>query len=224
MAGIWVVDDEKNIRDLIRRYLEKDNHVVRSFSSAEEMENALVNSTPDMLILDIMLPGNDGLSLCRTIREKHDLPIIFVSARGDEFDRVLGLELGADDYLAKPFSPRELVIRVNTILRRLQPKDNQSKPLILKNIIVNREQRKVTIADQDAALTGKEFDLFLYFAESPNRPFSRQQLLEQVWGFNYDGEERAVDDTVKRIRKKIREKGALPELSTVWGYGYRLDV
>lgn len=224
MAKVWVVDDEKNIRDLIRRYLEKDGHLVRTFSSAESLESALLNSAPDMLILDIMLPGSDGLTLCRSIREKSDLPIIFVSARGDEFDRVLGLELGADDYLAKPFSPRELVIRVNAILRRLQPKDSQSKPLILKNIIVNREQRKVTIGDQDAALTGKEFDLFLYFAESPNRPFSRQQLLEQVWGFNYDGEERAVDDTVKRIRKKIREKGALPELSTVWGYGYRLDV
>jgi len=224
MASIWVVDDEKNIRDLIRRYLEKDNHGVRTFSSAEELDNALVNNTPDMLILDIMLPGSDGLTLCHSIREKSDLPIIFVSARGEEFDRVLGLELGADDYLAKPFSPRELVIRVNAILRRLQPNNKQSKPLILKNIIANREQRKVTISDQDVALTGKEFDLFLYFAESPNRPFSRQQLLEQVWGFDYDGEERAVDDTVKRIRKKIREKGALPELSTVWGYGYRLDV
>ncbi len=224
MAFIWVVDDEKNIRDLIRRYLEKDNHGVRTFSSAEELENALQNGTPDMLILDIMLPGNDGLTLCRTIREKQDLPIIFVSARGEEFDRILGLELGADDYLAKPFSPRELVIRVNRIFHRLQPKDTQSKPLILKNINVNREQRKVSINDQDAALTGKEFDLFIFFAESPNRPFSRQQLLEQVWGFNYDGDERAVDDTVKRIRKKIREKGALPELSTVWGYGYRLDV
>ena len=224
MAEVWVVDDEKNIRDLIKRYLEKDNHRVRTFSFAESLESALVNSSPDLLILDIMLPGSDGLTLCRSIREKSDLPIIFVSARGEEFDRVLGLELGADDYLAKPFSPRELVIRVNAILRRLQPKDSQSKPLILKNIIVNREQRKVTIGDQDAALTGKEFDLFLYFAESPNRPFSRQQLLEQIWGFNYDGEERAVDDTVKRIRKKIREKGALPELSTVWGYGYRLDV
>lgn len=224
MTAIWVLDDEKNIRDLIRRYLEKEDYTVRTFASAEELESALISSKPDMFILDIMLPGSDGLSLCRSIRKKYDMPIIFVSARGEEFDRVLGLELGADDYLAKPFSPRELVIRVKTIMRRLQPADYISKPLVLKNITLNPEQRKVTINNEDISFTAKEYDLFLYLAKSPNRPFSRIQLLEQVWGFDYEGEERAVDDTVKRIRRKIREKGAQPELSTVWGYGYRLDV
>ncbi len=224
MAVIWVVDDEMEIRDLIKRYLEKEDFTVRTFSSAEEINNALVNSKPDMFILDIMLPEMDGLSLCRTIRENYDLPIIFVSARGEEFDRVLGLELGGDDYLAKPFSPRELIMRVKTVFRRLQPTDHSSDQLVLKNMTVDPEKRSVIINSNVVNLTNKEFDLLHLLADSPNRPFSRGILLEKIWGFDYEGEERAVDDTVKRIRKKIREKGAQPELSTVWGYGYKLDV
>ncbi len=224
MAVIWVVDDEENIRDLIRRYLEKEDFTVRTFSSAEELENALLNSNPDMFILDIMLPGSDGLALCRTIREKYDQPIIFVSARGEEFDRVLGLELGGDDYLAKPFSPRELIVRVKTIFRRLQPAEQSTKELTHKNMVIYPDKRKVVIDSKEVNLTGKEFELLYFLAASPNCPFSREKLLEEIWGFDYEGENRAVDDTVKRIRKKIREKGALPELSTVWGYGYKLYV
>ncbi len=224
MAVIWVVDDEENIRNLIRRYLEKEDYTVRTFNSAEELNNALVSSLPDMFILDIMLPGVDGLALCRTIRENYDLPIIFVSARGEEFDRVLGLELGGDDYLAKPFSPRELLIRVKNIFRRLQTADNPEKKMVFKNIIIDPEKRSVIVNNEEVNFTGKEFDLFYLLAGSPNRPFSRQLLLEKIWGFDYEGAERAVDDTVKRIRKKIREKGALPALTTVWGYGYKLDV
>jgi DNA-binding response OmpR family regulator len=224
MTDIWVVDDEENIRNLIKRYLEKEDYNVRTFASAEAVESALIGSTPDMFILDIMLPGSDGLSLCRRIRENYDLPIIFVSARGEEFDRVLGLELGADDYLAKPFSPRELVIRVKTIFRRLRPIEEAANTLALKNISIYPKQRKVIINGEDVSFSSKEFDLFLLLASSPGRPYSREMLLEIIWGYNYEGEERAVDDTVKRIRKKLREKGALPELSTVWGYGYRLDV
>ncbi|MFO7952687.1 MAG: response regulator transcription factor [Bacillota bacterium] len=224
MAAIWVVDDEENIRELIRRYLEKEGYTVRTFSSAEEMENALLTSTPDMFILDIMLPGSDGLALCRMIRDQYDQPIIFVSARGEEFDRVLGLELGGDDYLAKPFSPRELIVRVKTVFRRLQPTTQNSQEVTLKNIIIYPEKRKVVIDKMEVPLTGKEFDLLYLLAVSPNFPFSREKLLEKIWGFDYEGDNRAVDDTVKRIRKKIREKGALPELSTVWGYGYKLNV
>lgn len=224
MTDIWVVDDEESIHNLIKLYLEKEGYKVRTFFSAEAVESALISSTPDMFILDIMLPGSDGLALCRKIRENYSLPIIFVSARGEEFDRVLGLELGADDYLAKPFSPRELVVRVKTILRRLQRPEENSKQSNLKNVTICPEQRRVTINGEDIAFTGKEYDLFLLLASSPGRPFSRQLLLEKIWGYDYDGEERAVDDTIKRIRKKIREKEAQPELSTVWGYGYRLDV
>ncbi len=224
MAVIWVVDDEENIRNLIRRYLEKEAYTVRTFASAEELGNALVSSLPDMFILDIMLPGTDGLALCRSIRENYDLPIIFVSARGEEFDRVLGLELGGDDYLAKPFSPRELIIRVKNIFRRIQTIDNHDQKIVHNNTMIDPQKRIITINGEEVNFTGKEFDLFLLLARSPNRPFSRQVMLEKVWGFDYDGEERAVDDTVKRIRKKIREKGALPALSTVWGYGYKLDV
>ncbi len=224
MSVIWVVDDEKNIRDLIGRYLEKEGYRVRAFASAEELESALLTSLPDMFILDIMLPGTDGLALCRAIREQYDLPIIFVSARGEEFDRVLGLEIGGDDYLAKPFSPRELIVRVKNIFRRLQQTENDNRAITLKNLTLYPEMRKVTVDGEVIALTGKEYDLFALLAAAPNRAFSRAQLLEKIWGFDFAGEERAVDDTVKRIRKKIRPKGALPELATVWGYGYRLDV
>jgi len=226
MSVIWVLDDEENIRNLIKRYLEKEGYRVRTFNSAEELTSALVSSKPDMFILDIMLPGEDGLSLCRTIREGWDLPIIFVSARGEEFDRVLGLELGGDDYLAKPFSPRELIIRVKNIFRRLQPADSdtEKQELIYDNLTISPEKRTVTVSNKEVNFTGKEFDLLYILAGSPNRPFSREALLEKVWGHDYEGEERAVDDTVKRIRRKIREKGAQPKLSTVWGYGYKFDV
>jgi len=224
MTTIWVVDDEENIRNLIRRYLEKEGFKIRTFKSSEAAENALISDIPDMFILDIMLPGSDGLSLCRKIRETYELPIIFVSARGEEFDRVLGLELGADDYLAKPFSPRELVIRVKAIFRRLQPAESVTRPLTLKNMVIYPEKRKILINGIEVPFSTKEYDLIYFLASSPGQPFSREKLLEKIWSYDYDGEERAVDDTVKRIRKKIRGKEALPEISTVWGYGYRLDV
>ncbi len=226
MSVVWVLDDEENIRNLIKRYLEKDGYQVRTFTSAEELNNALVSSSPDMFILDIMLPGEDGLSLCRSIRETSDLPIIFVSARGEEFDRVLGLELGGDDYLSKPFSPRELIIRVKNVFRRLHSTKEkpEQKELVYENMIINPDKRTVTVNGEEVGFTGKEFDLLFILAGSPNRPYSREALLEKIWGHDYEGEERAVDDTVKRIRKKIRTKGAQPRLSTVWGYGYKFDV
>ena len=224
MPVIWVLDDEENIRELIRRYLEKEGYSVRTFFAAEDLENALINSAPDMFILDIMLPGTDGLTLCRSLREHYEQPVIFVSARGEEFDRVLGLELGADDYLAKPFSPRELVVRVKNIFRRMQPSDASMKQLILGNLILYPEQRKIVINGEDTAFTAREFDLLATLAGEAGRSFSREMLLEKIWGYDYEGDVRAVDDTVKRIRKKLREKGAQTELTTVRGYGYRIDV
>ncbi len=224
MQTIWVVDDEKNISELIQRYLEKEGFSVRTFATAEELASALVSSTPDMFILDIMLPGADGLTLCREIRANYDLPVIFVSARGEEFDRVLGLELGADDYLAKPFSPRELVVRVKNIFRRAQPADPTNKQINLSNLSVFTGQRKVTVNGDEINLTAKEFDLLAELTAEPGRSFSRSLLLEKVWGYDYEGDESATDNTVKRLRKKLREKGSRPEITTVRGYGYRLDV
>ena len=224
MRLIWVVDDEDNIRELIRRYLEKEGYRTRTFASGEALNRALAVETPDMFILDIMLPGHDGLTLCRQIRERYDIPVIFVSARSEEFDRVVGLELGADDYLAKPFSPRELVVRVNNIFRRMKPAANSEKPLTLENIVIYPEQRKITVNGEETVFTTREFDLFSLFAAEPGRSFSRSLLLEKLWGYDYEGDNRAVDDTVKRIRKKLHEKDARPVLTTVRGYGYRLDV
>jgi len=224
MSTIWVVDDEDNIRELIRRYLESEGFSVKTFSSAEEIMTALARSVPDMFILDIMLPGEDGLSLCRSIRNKYSLPIIFVSARGEEFDRVLGLELGGDDYLAKPFSPRELVVRVKNIFKRLNRAGTGQGLLTLGNLSVDPERRTALANGEDLKLTTREFDLLQTLVSSPGRSFSRELLLENIWGYDYEGDTRAVDDTVKRLRKKLRGKGALPEIAAVWGYGYRLDV
>jgi len=221
---IFYVEDEKDLSEMVTLYLEKEGYQVRLFASAEELERALTGGAPDMFILDIMLPGSDGLTLCRQIRETCDLPIIFVSARGEEFDRILGLELGGDDYMAKPFSPREPVVRVANLFKRYWPTEEEPHKLIQKNMIIYPEQRKITIDGEETAFTGKEYELLHLLASSPNRPFSRKQLLDQIWGYNFEGEERAVDDAVKRIRKKMRQKGALPQLTTVWGYGYKLDV
>jgi len=223
---IWIVDDEKDIRNLIKRYLDNEGYETRTFASAESIHSALINATPDMLILDIMLPGDDGLSLCRKIREQHNMPIIFISARGDEFDRILGMELGADDYLAKPFSPREMVVRVNAIFRRLgKPLDTDNSNYIsLGNITVDLRKRRITLNNDEVILSNREFELFLLLAKNPNCPLSRNQLIESIWGYDFAGDERVVDDTIKRIRKKLGRKGSPPELETVWGYGYKLNV
>ncbi len=226
MKTIWIVEDEKDIRNLIKRYLENEGYETRTFNSAESIRIALRDSTPDMLILDIMLPGDDGLSLCRNVRKDHDMPIIFVSARGEEFDRVLGLELGADDYLGKPFSPRELVVRVNNIFRRLNKALDTDDPhhLVLGNITIDHQKRMVTVNNNQIPFSKREFELLLMLAKNPNRPLSRNQLIESLWGYDFDGDDRVIDDTIKRIRKKIDGKGATPRLETVWGYGYKLNV
>ena len=226
MKKIWVVEDEENIRLLIGRYLEKEGYMVRVFSSAETLKTALTTGNPNMLVLDIMLPGIDGLSLCREIREKSSLPIIFVSARGEEFDKILGLELGGDDYLAKPFSPRELVVRVKNIFRRLEAAGEQGQEQEIKagNMIIKPLRRQVLVGKEELSFAPREFDLLFLLGRNPGRPFTRQQLLDQLWGYDYQGDIRAVDDLVKRVRKKLREKGTPVGLTTVWGYGYRMDV
>jgi DNA-binding response OmpR family regulator len=200
---------------------------VEAFGSAEEIKQRLQNGYPDMFILDIMLPGQDGLELCRELRRQSDMPIIFVSARGDEVDRIVGLELGGDDYLAKPFSPRELVARVKNIFRRTLP--GTGRPLGAEQVLrlgmleCHPEERRVLYGDQDLNLTAKEYELLLLFVRHPRRAFSRQELLDLVWGLDYVGDDRAVDDLVKRVRRKLRECGSTVEIETVWGHGYKLN-
>lgn len=219
-----MVDDERNIRDLIKKYLEKEGYIVTLLEDGNNLISEINRLKPDLIVLDIMMPGIDGLELCKKIRQNSDIPIIFVSAKDEELDRILGLELGADDYLSKPFSPRELVVRIKNIFRRLEKIENQGvKYLSLKDIRIYPERRYVEKDGEELKLTTKEYDLFEFLARNRNMPFTREQLLQKIWGYDYVGDERIIDDLVKRLRKKLRDIDSQLEIITVWGYGYRMD-
>lgn len=224
MKHIFVVDDERNIRDLIRKYLEKEGFLVTVFENAQNVINEINRLKPDLLVLDIMMPGSDGLELCKEIRKHIEIPIVFVSARDEELDRILGLELGADDYLSKPFSPRELVVRIKNIMRRLEQSSQvKAEVLIVKDIKVECHRRYVERNETELKLTTKEYDLLEFMIRNKSMPFTREQLLEKVWGYDYIGDIRVIDDLVKRLRKKLAEAESVLEIKTVWGYGYRID-
>jgi DNA-binding response OmpR family regulator len=222
---IFVVDDEKSIRDLIKLYLEKENYKVTLFDSGKDILEEFRNQKPDLLVLDIMLPESDGLELCKEIRKTSDVPIVFVSARDEEFDRILGLELGGDDYLSKPFSPRELMVRIKNIFKRLEKKDYTKEDSIsIKDITIHYERRCAMKLGVELKLTTKEYELFEFFIKNKGIPFNRDQLVEKIWGYDYIGESRIIDDLVKRIRKKLELVESELEIKTVWGYGYKIDA
>jgi DNA-binding response OmpR family regulator len=176
------------------------------------------------LIIDIMLPHVDGLELCKKIRKQSDIPLIFISARDSEFDRILGLELGGDDYLTKPFSPRELVVRIKNIFKRLERTTvNSGQIVTARDVTVDTERRYIEKEGQEIKLTTKEYELFLFLARNKGKPYTREELLEYIWGYEFSGDGRLIDDLVKRIRKKLEMHNSAAELSTIWGYGYRLD-
>jgi len=216
---IFIVDDDENIRTILKAYLEQAGFRVRLFDRGEGLVEAIDREKPDLLVLDIMLPGIDGIALCQSIRRISGVPLIFISARGTETDRILGLELGADDYLPKPFSPRELVARVKTIFRRLER--TWEKELSAGELTINKNSHTVRWQGKELPLTRKEFALLCTLAAAVGRAFSREELLEAVWGENYFGDVRAVDDLVKRLRKKISPDTGVC-IDTVWGFGYRL--
>ncbi|MDD3652845.1 MAG: response regulator transcription factor [Desulfotomaculaceae bacterium] len=223
MSTIFVVDDEENIRLLISQYLQKEGYTVETFNSVEELSQRLESSYPDMIILDIMLPGQDGLEFCRELRQRSGVPVIFISARRKALDRIMGLEIGGDDYLSKPFSPRELVARVRSVLRRtLAPSDPQGY-LLAGNLKLVPGDRLILINGQELVLTRKEYELLALLIQNPQRTFNRQELLDRIWGYDYNGSERAVDDLIKRLRRKLKESDSETNIQTIWGYGYRLD-
>jgi DNA-binding response OmpR family regulator len=220
---IYVVDDEENIRELISKYLIKEGYRVESFENGESVINAVVKEEPDMMILDIMMPGIDGFEVTREIRRDSNIPIIFVSAKDEEFDRILGIELGGDDYLSKPFSPRELVARVKAIFRRVESTIENKNIISIEDAKILKSERRVIVKGEDIDFTTKEYELLQFLTENRNIVFTREQLLNGVWGYNYIGDERSIDDLVKRIRKKLKEKGSTLEIKTVWGYGYKIN-
>ncbi|RJQ25844.1 MAG: DNA-binding response regulator [Peptococcaceae bacterium] len=228
---ILIADDEQKIREVARMYLEKEGFAVGEAADGQETLDCLAAGKWDLLVLDLMMPKRDGWDVCREVRKISNVPIIMLTAREAEIDRVLGLELGADDYVVKPFSPRELVARVKAVLRRTGKVEEQGerkdkiKVLHYSNITIDPSSRAVAVLDQPVSLTPKEFELLYYMANSPGRVFSREKLLEAVWGYEFFGDARTVDTHVNRLREKLaRVSGSPSFITTVWGVGYKFEV
>ena len=221
---IVIVEDDPNIADLVELYLRRDGYRPYQASTGERALEVIAERHPRLVLLDVGLPGElDGLDVCRRVRATSDVPIIFLTARDDEVDRILGLELGADDYVTKPFSPRELVARVKAILRRSDTgiDRERARPTELDNgIVVDTARREVTVAGESVGLAVREFDLLAHLASHRGLALSRRQLLDGVWGDDWIGDDRTVDVHVRQLRKKLGEG---LRLETVWGVGYRLD-
>jgi DNA-binding response OmpR family regulator len=219
---IVVIEDDPNISDLVTLYLQKQGFRVLQATDAEKGLEYIQRERPKLAIVDVGLPGDlDGLDVCRKLRTEQGPPVVLLTARDDEVDRILGLELGADDYVTKPFSPRELVARVRAVLRRLEPKDQDAGPSVMEigPIVVDTKRREVRLGSDAVPLTAREFDLLAYLTSNRGLALSRQQLLDGVWGHGWYGDERTVDVHVRQLRKKL---GPDLPLSTVWGVGYRL--
>ncbi len=222
---VLVVEDQQEVRDLIKIYLEDDYEVEMAVDGEEGLKK-FKDQHPGLIILDIMLPKINGWEVCKTIRQESNIPIIMLTAKGEEVDRVLGLDLGADDYVTKPFSPRELLARVRAILRRTIPHPTENaKELYFPKLWLSFTSFQVKAGEHLIPLTAKEFELFWQLASNPGRVFTREQLLEMVWGYDYYGDVRNVDAHIKRIRRKMEvELGVADYLTTVWGVGYKFEV
>jgi DNA-binding response OmpR family regulator len=224
MATVLVVDDEPIVRDVVVRYLQRDGHETLEAADGNAARLLIEERSPHLVVLDVMLPGIDGLTLCRWIRERSNLPVILLTARGEEADRIVGLELGADDYVTKPFSPRELSARVRTVLRRSAPQVAAPDTIAFGDVRLDGGSREVLKAGAAVQLTAKEFDLLWFLASHPRLVFSRDQLMDRVWGFESAVDTGTVTVHVRRLREKIETDPAAPRhLLTVWGVGYRLD-
>jgi two-component system, OmpR family, phosphate regulon response regulator PhoB len=222
MATVLVVDDEPIVREVVVRYLKRDGHETVEAADYASARSALLRHSPSLVVLDLMLPGGDGLDLCREIRATSQLPVIMLTARAEEADRIVGLELGADDYVTKPFSPRELTARVRTVLRRAAPQPNGDGRLVFDELELDNQTREVLVAGQAVRLTAKEFDLLAFLARHPRQVFSRQQLMDAVWGYAAAFETGTVTVHVRRLREKLEPDPARPRwIETVWGVGYR---
>ncbi|KUO69344.1 MAG: two-component system response regulator [Clostridia bacterium BRH_c25] len=222
LGKVLVVDDDQNVLELVKLYGEREGFEVIGVNDGDLVMPAFDRENPDVVILDIMLPGKDGITLCRNLRAVRMIPIIMLTAKGEEADRVLGLEMGADDYVSKPFSPRELVARIKAVLRRTQTTVDALTNWKLKyqGLEIQADTRKVLVNDEEIEVTPKEFDLLYHLAQNPRRVFTRDELLAAVWGYDYFGDQRTVDVHIRRVRTKLTP---LPHeyLTTVWGVGYQ---
>jgi len=222
MTTVLVVDDEPTIREIVAGYLKRDGYRTLEAADGNRARELLERDPPDLVVLDVMLPGADGLELCRWIRSRSRLPVIMLTARGEESDRIVGLELGADDYVTKPFSPRELAARVRTVLRRAEPEAVSEERLSFNGLVIDSATREVTKKGTPLRLTAREFDFLWFVASHPRRVFSREQIMRRVWGYSSALDTGTVTVHVRRLREKIEDQPSRPQhLETVWGVGYR---
>lgn len=229
---VLVVDDEDRIRRLIRMYLERDNFEVEEADNGKDALEMALENDYDMILLDIMMPEMDGIEVCEALRKEKATPVIMLTAKGEESNRVQGFEIGADDYIVKPFSPREVILRVKAVLRRTENTASNTQRLQSSNLIVypnltiDLDAYRVTADEQEVMLTPKEYELLLFLAQSPDKVFKREDLLKEVWQYEFFGDLRTVDTHVKRLREKLTNvsKEAAKMIVTVWGIGYKLEV
>ncbi|HML31971.1 response regulator transcription factor [Sporomusa sphaeroides] len=223
---ILIVDDEKNIREILGLYCAKEGFQVEEAADGVEAIRKVDQVKPGVIILDIMMPVLDGIEVCRQVRKFSSVPIIMLSARAEDEDRIMGLELGADDYIAKPFNPREVVARVNAVLRRVPDSEfSSADKLHFPNLDINIAEYTITASGRSVPLTAKEMELLWCLASRPGRTFSREILLEKIWGYTYCGETRTVDNHIRRLRQKIGASDTTPwNIKTVWGVGYQFEV
>ena len=220
---IYIADDEKNIRELVKCFLENQGYEVETFSNGDDLFKRYKEKNADMIILDVIMPGTDGVEICRQIRQIANVPIIILSAKDSEEDRIKGISVGGDDYLTKPFSPVELVARVQALFRRISmDKVEKVEKVTFGNIKIDVTKKQAYVDDEEIALTPLEFDSLKYLIQKNNQAISREELLKEVWKIAYDIDTRATDDTVKRLRRKIADSNV--EIKTVWGYGFKMAL
>ena len=228
LEKILIVDDDKALCDLIERYLTENGYLALTAKDGVEMHQQLEKNTPDLIIMDLMLPGEDGLTLAKQIRNKGNMPIIILSARGDEVDRIVGLEVGADDYLPKPFNPRELLARIRSVLRRTQTnqgkESNETEEIVFGNFRVQLQSRQLFIDNEEVVLTSGEFTLLEVFVNNPNRILNRDSLLQLLKGYEHQPYDRSIDVRITRLRRKIEPDPSKPTyIRTIWGEGYMFN-
>lgn len=221
---ILVVDDDKHISELISLYLNKEGYETKEVHSGKKAVEAFSSYSPFLVLLDLMLPEMDGYQVCSEIRKISSVPIIMLTAKGETFDKVLGLELGADDYIVKPFEPKELLARVKAVLRRYEKKDGEAaRQIVMPNLTINQSTYTLTYHGREMELPPKEFELIHFLALHPNQVFTREQLLDRIWGYAFMGDTRTVDVHIKRIREKMTEEDVW-NIKTVWGVGYKFEI
>ena len=222
---VLIVDDDEHIVELIKLYMDKEGFDTVTANNGKKAVELFKSEAPAIVILDVMMPEMDGWQVCREIRRVSNIPIIMLTAKGETFDKVLGLELGADDYMVKPFEPKELLARVKAVLRRSDTKEsNVGKEIVFPNLTINLSNYELKINGNIVEVPPKELELLYFLASNPNRVFTREQLLEEVWGFDYFGDSRTVDVHIKRLREKLEGVEANWQLKTVWGVGYKFEV